>query len=95
MSKTPDTLPVIDLGPLRGGTEAGLSAVADEIRRAAEEVGFFYVTNHGIDPELARRAQAAALDFFARPEAEQRKVAVDRRNRGFMAMGDCRLRPRS
>ncbi len=91
MSKALDTLPVIDLGPLRDGAESGLAAVADEIRRAAEEVGFFYVANHGIEPKLARRAQAAALDFFARPEADKRRVAVDRRNRGFMAMGDCRL----
>ncbi len=91
MSKASDSLPVIDLGPLRGGTEAGLAAVAAEIRRAAEAVGFFYVANHGIDPQLARRAQTAALDFFARPDSEKRKVAVDRRNRGFMAMGDCRL----
>jgi len=91
MSKASTTLPVIDLGPLRGAADAGLAAVAAEIRRAAEEVGFFYVANHGIDPELARRAQAAALDFFARPEADKRRVAVDRRNRGFLAMGDCRL----
>ena len=91
MSKAPNALPVIDLGPLRGGDEAGLAAVANEIRRAAEEVGFFYVANHGIDLELARRAQAVALDFFARPEAEKRRVAVDQRNRGFLAMGDCRL----
>ena len=90
MSKASGALPVIDLGPLRSG-DSGLAAVAAEIRRAAEEVGFFYVANHGIDPELARRAQLAALDFFARPEADKRRVAVDRRNRGFMAMGDCRL----
>ena len=91
MSKPSGTLPVVDLGPLRGGAEAGLAAVAGEIRRAAEEFGFFYVADHGIDPALARRAQAAALDFFARPEAEKRRVAVNQRNRGFLAMGDCRL----
>ena len=85
------TLPVLDLGPLRAGGDAGLAALAAEIRRAAEEVGFFYVANHGIDPALQTAAQAAALAFFARPEAEKHRVAVDRRNRGFMAMGDCRL----
>lgn len=84
-------IPVIDLGPLTTGDLAALPAVAAEIRRAAEAVGFFYVANHGIDPALQRRAQATAHAFFDRPEAEKRKVAVNQRNRGFMAMGDCRL----
>ena len=68
-----------------------MPAVAAEIRQAAEAVGFFYVANHGIDPVLQDRARAAAHAFFALPEAEKLKVAVNQRNRGFMAMGDCRL----
>ena len=84
-------MPIIDLAPLHGGDDAGLRAVAAEIRRAAEEVGFFYVAGHGIDPALQRRAQETAHAFFARPEAEKRRVAVDQRNRGFLAMGDCKL----
>lgn len=84
-------VPIIDLVPLRGGGDAGLRAVAAEIRHAAEEVGFFYVAGHGIGPALQRRAQETAHAFFARPEAEKRRVAVDQRNRGFLAMGDCKL----
>ena len=85
------SLPVIDLAPLRADGAAGLGAVAAEIRRAAEEVGFFYVAGHGIDPALQTRAQETAHRFFALPEERKRRVAVDRRNRGFLAMGDCRL----
>ena len=71
-SSAPPPLPVLDLGPLRAGGDAGLRDLAAEIRRAAEEVGFFYVVNHGIDPALQTAAQTAALAFFARPEAEKR-----------------------
>lgn len=85
------TLPVIDLGPLDAGDPAALPTVAAEIRRAAESVGFFYIANHGIDPAVQRRAQSAARAFFDLPQANKREVAVNQRNRGFMAMGQCRL----
>ena len=91
MTSNGAVIPVIDIGPLRAAGASGLADVAAEIRRAAEEVGFFYVANHGIDPALQRGAQAAAHAFFALPEAEKRRVAVNQRNRGFMAMGDCQL----
>ena len=86
MTAQTSSVPIIDLAALRGGGEAGLRAVAAEIRHAAEEVGFFYVAGHGVDPALQRRAQETAQAFFARPEAEKRRVAVDQRNRGFLAL---------
>ena len=43
-----ETIPVIDAGPLRSGTLADAKQVAIEIRQAAQEVGFFYLCNHGI-----------------------------------------------
>ena len=54
-------IPVIDLGPAESGV-AGLADVARQIRRAATEVGFFYVSRHGIP--------AATID------AVQSKVAL-------------------
>jgi isopenicillin N synthase-like dioxygenase len=49
-------------------------ALADEIRDASINVGFFYVSHHGIPERAVRGAVAAAQAFFARPEAE--KLAV-------------------
>ncbi len=45
-------LPTIDIRDLAGDDLAGRQAVADAIGRAAREVGFFYITGHGIDPAL-------------------------------------------
>ncbi|MEM7270006.1 MAG: 2-oxoglutarate and iron-dependent oxygenase domain-containing protein [Pseudomonadota bacterium] len=62
-------LPVIDISPLRGGDCAAKCKAADEMGAAAREVGFFYVTNHGVPTDLIERAYAAAKEFFAQPEA--------------------------
>jgi isopenicillin N synthase-like dioxygenase len=45
-------LPTIDIRDLAGDDLARRQAVADAIGRAAREVGFFYITGHGIDPAL-------------------------------------------
>ena len=42
-------LPTIDIRDLAGDDLARRQAVADAIGRAAREVGFFYITGHGID----------------------------------------------
>ena len=39
-----EKIPVIDAGPLRSGTLAYAKQVAIEIRQAAQEVGFFYLS---------------------------------------------------
>ena len=43
-----EEIPVIDFGGFLGGTPEESMQVAQEIRKAAEEVGFFYIRNHGI-----------------------------------------------
>ena len=43
-----DTLPLIDFGPFREGTDAGRREVPCAIREAAQSIGFLYLVNHGI-----------------------------------------------
>ena len=62
-----DKIPVIDAGPLRSGTLADAKLVAKEIRQAAQEVGFFYLSNHGISPEVIKQAYNASKSFFTKP----------------------------
>ena len=54
-----ETIPVIDASPLRSGTLVDVKQVAMEIRQAAQEVGFFYLCNHGISPEVIMQAYNA------------------------------------
>ncbi len=57
------SVPVIDIAPLLDGTNK--AAVARKIARAAREVGFFYVRNHGIPDAQTGAVFAAARRFFA------------------------------
>ena len=53
------TLPVLDLAS---------PGVAEELRRACEHDGFFYVANHGVASELIAKVRRAAETFFALPK---------------------------
>lgn len=68
------TLPVLDLSRLDDGPAAAEAFRAD-LRAAAHEVGFFYLTGTGVAPELEQRLHRAARDFFALPEAD--KLAIE------------------
>lgn len=87
-----DTIPVIDVAALRDGGDAGLAAVADELRRAAETVGFFYVANHGVDRAVIEETRAVADRFFHAPEADKATVAISPRHRGWLRVGEARMR---
>src|ERR1700754_2032105 len=48
----PNALPIIDLGSWGEGDGASLTGIAAEVGAACRDVGFFYVVNHGVAPEL-------------------------------------------
>lgn len=52
--------------------------MADAIGRAAREVGFFYITGHGIDPALIAGVRAAAKQIFALPMEEKMNYYIGR-----------------
>ncbi|MEJ2655145.1 MAG: 2OG-Fe(II) oxygenase family protein [Acidihalobacter sp.] len=88
------TIPVFDLRALEG--DARMAMVRD-IRRAAEEVGFFCVTHTGVHPAAVDGAFAAARRFFDLPR--RRKEAWRYRstelNHGWVAAGQEALDPSS
>jgi len=84
-------IPVIDMGAALDGSPEGQRQVAAEFLRAATEVGFFYVSNHGVDWELVKRARAAAHDFFARPPDQKAQVQVNANHRGFLRVGEAKM----
>jgi len=48
-------------------TAAGLDNLVAEVRSACEEVGFFIVTDHGIQAQLLDHMRGECATFFARP----------------------------
>jgi isopenicillin N synthase-like dioxygenase len=82
-------LPLIDVTQLRAGTP-GRHDVAERIDRACRDHGLFRVVGHGVPGELRDRLDAAARDFFARPNAEKAAIAMvhgGRAWRGWFPVG--------
>jgi isopenicillin N synthase-like dioxygenase len=86
-----ETIPVVDLGPLVESGPAAVRDVADQVGRHSTEVGFFYVTNHGIAPGLIDDVLAAARRFFALPDEQKLRIRVNHLHRGFVNMGQAVL----
>ena len=86
-----ETIPVIDAGPLRSGTLADAKQVAKEIRQAAQEVGFFYLCNHGISPEVIMQAYNASKSFFTKPMDWKNTVKINSSHHGYLSIGEARM----
>lgn len=84
-----DLIPVIDIGPLRDNSDP--MTVAQAIYRASRDVGFLYVSNHGISEDLIARTHDAGLGFFRQPLEDKLGVAVNRDHRGFLRQGGARM----
>jgi len=68
-------LPILDLSQL-DGTPQQRQAFLDDLRHAARDVGFFYLTGHGIDANLLKQVQDHARQFFALPDSEKAAVGM-------------------
>lgn len=85
MSKS---LPILDLSRLNQGADEAAAFRAD-ILKATHEVGFFYLTGHGIPDAELDAMIAIAREFFALPEAD--KLAIENTHsphfRGYTRVG--------
>ncbi len=68
-------LPILDLAAFRGGDR---SAFLADLRRAARDVGFFYLTGHGIPLADFEHVFETARAFFALPESDKLAVQMVR-----------------
>ncbi|MEM8616237.1 MAG: 2-oxoglutarate and iron-dependent oxygenase domain-containing protein, partial [Pseudomonadota bacterium] len=82
-------VPMIDIAPFLSGSEQGKREVADQIDRAAREIGFFLISGHGVDETLVERTYAMVRAFFDMPEVEKLKIRQPAPNisRGYTALG--------
>ena len=86
-------LPIIDVSGLRHGDRSRRADVADAIRTACLDKGFFYITGHGVAENLIKSIFAEAARFFALPL--ESKMALDKArskaNRGYEPLAGQRL----
>ncbi|WP_420845303.1 isopenicillin N synthase family dioxygenase [Mycobacterium lentiflavum] len=80
--KSVTDLPVVDL-------TADIGVLREGLREAAHEVGFCYLTGHGVPQELVARVLEAARALFALPQADKDAVAMVRSPhfRGYTRLG--------
>ena len=84
----PRIIPVLDLERLEQGASE-LRTFLFDLRTAARDVGFFYLTGHGITQPEIDAVLDAARDFFALPEADKLGIEMVKSSqfRGYTRAG--------
>jgi isopenicillin N synthase-like dioxygenase len=79
-------IPIIDFSPAFQvpADPEGLEAVAREVRRASETVGFFYLAGHGVPDPVVERAFAASRELHALPLDEKLRLQLNENNIGYL-----------
>ena len=90
-------IPEIDARTLAGGAGAARAAALEQVRVAAEEIGFMTVSHTAVTADEVGRALDAYRRFFHLPEARKRPcdMAVTGSNRGWGASGAEQVDPRA
>ena len=88
-------IPIIDVTPLLTGSPQQAYAVARELGGACREVGFFYITGHGVPPALMDRVFDSSAAFFSGPASirEAASFSGPGSNRGYIRLGGEALDP--
>ncbi|MGY4651113.1 isopenicillin N synthase-like dioxygenase [Mycobacterium sp. URHB0021] len=83
-------IPVVDITGLQSPARADRERVADEIGKAARDVGFLYVSGAGVDDALFERMLAATKEFFALPVEEKMRsyIGLSTCHRGYVPVGE-------
>ncbi|MDL2409458.1 2-oxoglutarate and iron-dependent oxygenase domain-containing protein [Rhizobium calliandrae] len=86
-------LPILELSRFYGTSEDRRAFIA-ELRGVLHEHGFFYLQNHGVDPNLIGDVMATAKRFFALPLEEKLKIEMVKSPhfRGYNRAGQERTR---
>lgn len=83
------SIPVIDISALRDGSDA--PAVARALLAASQNLGFIYISGHGIPDNVIDAARSEAFKFFHSPEAEKRRYAITDKHRGWLSRGGAKM----
>ena len=85
-------IPTIDISAFFREDAAGRAAAGEEVRRACEGSGMFYIVGHGLTAEEAGRALESSRALFCLSDAQKRELPWRTDNgfiRGFIGVGLC------
>jgi isopenicillin N synthase-like dioxygenase len=88
-------IPVIDIAAFLHGTPAARASIARQIGDACRNIGFFYITGHGVPETLIAETYAEAKRFFALPANVKADMAIEHSacHRGYFSTGGENLDP--
>lgn len=84
-------VPVIDISALISQTSNSSNVVAEQIRQACQDYGFFYIVGHGVDEQLQKQLEHLSQQFFAQDEETKLKIRMaigGRAWRGYFPVGN-------
>lgn len=83
-------VPVVDVSSLVSGPPQSWGPTVEELGKAAREVGFLYVTGHGVPQKLFDDLLAVTKQFFALPMEQKMAVYIgkSRNHRGYVPIGE-------
>ena len=88
-------IPVIDLGPYFGSGDAlALASIADQLKTACEQTGFFTVIGHGISSEILDQMFSYVREFHQLPQKIKQSVMMDREDWPISGVGYMPLKNR-
>lgn len=82
------SFPIIDISVLQNESDSALQSVGKELSEAAQNHGFFYVSGHGVQPEVIDSTFEVASRFFSLPAEQKAEVKMSGFHRGFLAFGE-------
>lgn len=77
-------LPILDISPLSGNSAIEKEALARDFARIYGELGFGYITGHGIDPALIDAVFEQNRRFHDLPVTEKLKITLNEVHRGYI-----------
>src|SRR5438045_1942790 len=87
MSKTDETIPILDIGRYLDGEPGAEQRLAHELRQACEKVGFYFIVNHRVAQSLIDRAFAETARFHAQRLADKMRLLINDHMIGYLPLG--------
>jgi len=77
-------IPVMDVSSLDLSNPASIKAFAHELRDHLEQIGFLYISGHGVPAASVARVRAASKEFYDLPADDKLKIKIDKNFRGYI-----------